>query len=156
MRPRYQRGIIRGAACGALGAALAGCSLLGLGAQTPQERAQYLEPMLSAAGFHLVPAATPEQVRHLKKLSALKVSYYTGKNGELHYWFADPDYCHCLYQGSEKAYQKYQNLRVRARLAKQEQEAAEENYEASQDMQMNMMDPFYGGFGMGPGMGFGF
>ncbi len=39
-------------------------------------------------------------------------------------------------------------------MARQEQEAAQENYEASQEMQMNMMDPFFGGFGFGPGIGF--
>ncbi len=133
---------------------LGSCSLVGMGSATPAERAQYLEPMLSAAGFHMVAADSSEKMQHLKKLPALKVNYYVGNNGELHYWFADPDYCHCLYQGNEQAYQQYEKLRIQARMAKRQQEAAEENYEASQDMQMNMMDPFFGGFG--PGLGFAF
>jgi hypothetical protein len=150
--------------CGAHGAraavsvllmiALTGCAALGIGGPTPRQRAMDLEPMLSAAGFHMVPADTPEKIQHLKTLPALKVNYYVGKDGAMRYWFADPDYCHCLYLGDEAAYQKYENLRIQARIAKNEQEAAEENYEAQQQMQMNMMNPF--GFGFGPGIGFGF
>jgi hypothetical protein len=133
---------------------LAGCAMLGLGV-TPQQRAEYLEPMLSAAGFHMLPADTAEKLAHLKKLPPLKLNYYLNKGGQLRYWFADPDYCHCLYLGTEEAYQKYQNLRLKAQVAKEEQEAAEQNYEAAQQNQMNMMDPFMG-FGWGPGIGFGF
>ncbi len=128
--------------------------MLGMGGTTPQQRAMDLEPMLSAAGFHMIPADTPEKMRHLETLPALKVNYYVGKDGAMRYWFADPSYCRCLYLGDEKAYQKYENLRVQARIARTEREAAEENYEAQQQMQMNMMNPF--GFGFGPGIGFGF
>jgi len=143
------------ALCFCIPVTIAGCSLLGLGAPTPQQRAEYLEPMLSAAGFHMLPADTTEKLEHLKKLPPLKVNYYLNKKGQLRYWFADPDYCHCLYLGTESAYQKYQNLRLQARIAKEQHEAAEENQEAAQQMQMNMMDPFMG-FGWGPGIGFGF
>ena len=43
--------------CLAWSVALAGCAMFG---PTPAERAQYLEPMLSAAGFRQVPADTPD------------------------------------------------------------------------------------------------
>lgn len=142
------------ALCVAIMLSLYGCSMLGIGGPTPRQRAEDLEPMLSAAGFHMVPADAPEKIQHLKTLPPLKMNYYTGKDGSLLYWFADPDYCHCLYLGNETAYQKYENLRVQARIAQNEQEAAEENYETQQQMQMNMMNPF--GFGFGPGIGFGF
>lgn len=142
------------ALCMAIILTLCGCSMLGIGGPTPRQRAADLEPMLSAAGFHMVPADAPEKIQHLKTLPPLKVNYYVGKDGALRYWFADPDYCHCLYLGDEAAYQKYENLRVQARIAQNEQEAAEENYETQQQMQMNMMNPF--GFGFGPGIGFGF
>ena len=145
---------VRGAVSALLMIALTGCAALGIGGPTPRQRAMDLEPMLSAAGFHMVPADTPEKTQHLKTLHALKVNYYVGKDGAMRYWFADPDYCHCLYLGDEAAYQKYENLRIQARIAQNEQEAAEENYEAQQQMQMNMMNPF--GFGFGPGVGFGF
>jgi len=132
--------------------AIESCSSLGVGKQTPQERADYLEPMLSAAGFDMIPANTPDKMAHLKTLPPLKVSYYDNKEGELRYWFADPDYCHCLYLGSQTEYQKFQDLRLQERMVRSEQEAADENYETSQQMQM---DPF-GGFGWGPGIGFSF
>jgi hypothetical protein len=137
-----------------LAIALTGCAMLGLGGVTPQQRAEYLEPMLSAAGFQMLPADTADKLEHLKKLPPLKLNYYLNKEGQPRYWFADPDYCHCLYLGSEEAYQKYQDLRLKAQVAQEEQEAAEQNYEAAQQMQMNMMNPFMG-FG-GPGIGFGF
>jgi hypothetical protein len=145
---------VQGAISALLIIALTGCAALAIGEPTPRQRAMDLEPMLSAAGFHMIPADTPEKLQHLKSLPALKVNYYVGKDGAIRYWFADPDYCHCLYLGDEAAYQKYENLRVHARIAENEQEAAEENYEAQQQMEMNMMDPF--GFGFGPGIGFGF
>ncbi len=144
-------------ACGlTLFLTLEGCTLLGLGSPTPQERAEYLEPMLSAAGFRMIPADTPQKKANLKTLQPLKLNYYTNKEGQLRYWFADPDYCHCLYLGTEAAYQKYQDLRLQAQMLKQQQEAAEANYEAQQQMQMNMMNPFMGGFGWGPGIGLAF
>jgi hypothetical protein len=151
-----QQGAARWLPCLALGLLCTGCSLLGIGQPTPEQRAHYVEPMLAAAGFGMIPADTPQKMQHLNTLPALKLSYYVGHDGQLRYWFADPHYCRCLYLGDEKAYQRYQNLRIQAREAQQEQEAAEENYEASQEMQMNMMNPFMGGFGFGPGIGFGF
>jgi hypothetical protein len=39
-------------------------------------------------------------------------------------------------------------------MVKEQREAAERNYEAAQQMQMNMIDPFMG-FRWGPGIGFG-
>jgi hypothetical protein len=152
MRARLRcRIVLAGGLC--ICAALAGCSLLGR--QTLQQHARYVEGMLSAAGFHTIPADTPEKLAHLKKLPSMKVNYYANKEGKLRYWFADPDYCQCLLLGDEGAYQKYENLRLQARIAQQQRETAEENYEASQQMQMNMMDPFMG-FGWGPGIGIGF
>ncbi|MBF6570895.1 MAG: hypothetical protein IVW54_18685 [Candidatus Binataceae bacterium] len=138
----------------ALAMALGGCSLMGLGAPTPQQRAQDLEPMLSAAGFHMILTDTPAKMAHLQTLPPLKLNDYPGSDGKPRYWFADPQFCKCLYVGDEAAYQKYENLRVQARMVQNEKEAAEENYEAQQQMQMNMMSPF--GFGFGPGIGFGF
>lgn len=152
------------AGCLASSLALAGCAMFG---PTPAERAQYLEPMLSAAGFRQLPADTPDKVQRLAKLAPLRVSHYVGKDGKMRYWFADPDYCHCFYVGDEAAYDKYQDLRLQARNARDEKEAAEENYDAAQQMQdieqQQMMDPFVGlgpsfetGFGPGFGPGFGY
>ncbi len=133
---------------------LMGCAALGLGRMTPQQRAQYVEPMLTAAGFQIIPASEPEKTQHLSQLPPFQLKYYVGENGKLRYWFADPTFCRCLYLGDERAYQKYQELRLKAKIAQANQEAAERNYEASQEMQMDMMSPF--GFGFGPSLGFGF
>ncbi len=134
-----------------LAAALAGCSAL---QPTPQERAHHLDSMLSAAGFNMIPASTPEKAAQLKQLPALKVNYYAGKDGRPHYWMADPYDCNCILLGDEQAYQKYQDLRLQARLAREQEEAAEEQAEAAQQMQMEMMNPFYGPFGPGFGVAF--
>lgn len=41
--------------------------------------AQYLDPMLPAAGFRIIPVDTPAKTQILKSLPPLKVSYYLGK-----------------------------------------------------------------------------
>jgi len=110
--------------------------------------------MLSAAGFRIIPVDTPAKTQILKSLPPLKVNYYLGKGGVPRYWLADPYECRCLYLGDQAAYQHYENLRLQNRIIRQQQETAEENLEASQNMQMDMMSPF--GAGFGPGIGFGF
>jgi hypothetical protein len=135
----------------ALSLALSGCAAVGL-TMTPQQRAQKIEPMLSAAGFRMLAANTPEKEQHLANLPPFKLHYYTNTEGKMRYWFADPAYCHCVYLGNEAAYQKYQNLHLQQQLAEQQQRAAQENYAASQQMQMDMLNPF----GFGSGFAFGF
>jgi hypothetical protein len=117
---------------------------------SPQERAKEIDPMLAAAGFREYPADTPAKMQTLKNLPALTLKRYPDKNGKLHYWVADPYECQCLYLGDQEAYQRYEQLRVQNRMIREEQEAAEENMEASENMMM--MPPF----GFGPGIGFGF
>ena len=129
-----------------LAAACTGCSLL---QPSPQQRAEELDPMLSAAGFKMIPANTPQKMATLDKLPPLKVKFYTGKDGNLRYWLADPYDCHCLYLGDESAYQRYEQLRLQNRMIKEQQEAAEANLQASENM---MMPPM----GFGPAFGFGF
>jgi len=118
----------------AMAALLAGCFMQ----ETPQQRAQRIEPMLSAAGFHMLPADTPERVAETQRLTPLKVRYYID-NGKPRYWFNDPVNCHCVYVGSEKNYQQYEQIRLSQQAAQQEAEAAQMNEEAAQQEQMNMM-----------------
>lgn len=105
--------------------------------------------MLSAAGFKMIPVDTPQKLATLDKLPPLKVKFYTGKDSSLRYWLADPYVCHRLYLGNETAYQRYEKLRLQNRMIQEQQEAAEENMEASENM---MMPPM----GFGPAFGFGF
>ena len=120
-----------------LGACLLGaCSLL---REPPAERALDLEPLLSAAGFHVVPADTPEKRAQLQSLTPAKVLYHV-TGGQPRYWFADPYNCQCLYVGDEKAYQEYQKLRLQKQLADEQREAAMVNEAAAADM---MMGPWW-------------
>jgi hypothetical protein len=115
-------------------------------AETPQQRAQRIEPMLSAAGFHIHPADTPQRQEELTSMTPLKVRYYA-RNGKLHYWFADPTLCQCIYVGNEQSYQKYEQIRLQQQQAQREEAAAMMNEDAAQQEQMNFMmwpgDPFF-------------
>ncbi len=125
------RGLLIGM-CVMLGTALGACALF---RQTPQERAKQIEPMLSAAGFNMVPADNPDKLKGIQSLPPLKIRYYTA-NGQLHYWFADPDYCRCVYTGNEAAYQQYEKLKLQSQMVQQEQMAAEANEDAAEEMMM--------------------
>jgi hypothetical protein len=118
----------------AMAALLAGCFLQ----ETPQQRAERIEPMLAAAGFHMLPADTPERIAETQRLTALKLRYYID-NGKPRYWFNDPVNCHCVYVGGEKSYQQYERIRLNQQAVQQEAEVAQMNEEAAQQEQMNMM-----------------
>jgi hypothetical protein len=123
------------AACAiAIVALLAGCFLQ----ETPQQRAQRIEPMLAAAGFHMLPADTPERIAETQRLTPLKLRYYID-NGKPRYWFNDPVNCHCVYVGGEKSYQQYERIRLNQQAAREEAETAEMDEAAAQQEQMNMM-----------------
>jgi len=109
--------------------------------ETPAQKAQRLDPVLSAAGFHMVQADSPKKQSIFATLPPLKMTYYVAKDGKPRYWFADPYQCNCVYQGSEKDYQRYQNLRIQQKLVKEEEQTAELNQDAA--MQMNMYDPMF-------------
>jgi hypothetical protein len=115
-------------------------------AKTPQQQAQELEPMLEAAGFSELPAATPDQAAKLGTLPPHTLNYYDDKNGVKHYWVADPEFCKCLFHGDEAAYQRYENIKLENQIAERDRHAVE------MQRQQQMMGP--PGFGP-PGMGFG-
>jgi len=114
--------------------------------KTPQQQAQEIEPMLEAAGFSELPAATSDQTTRLQALPPLKLNYYDDKNGVRHYWVADPEFCKCLFHGDEASYQRYENIKLENQVAERDRHAVE------MQQQQQMMGP--PGFGP-PGMGFG-
>ncbi|HJU27783.1 MAG TPA: hypothetical protein VJ718_01355 [Candidatus Binataceae bacterium] len=125
----------------ALTAALctAGC------AESAHHRADRIEAMLAASGFRMHPADTEEHQRRLETMPPLKLQYFF-VNGKPRYWFADPQFCKCIYIGNEHDYQNYQSLRLQEQIARRQQEAAELNESAAQQYQMNMMmwpGPFF-------------
>lgn len=97
---------------------IAGC------AETPQQRAQRLEPLLTQAGFHQIPADTPARLE-LLQTSPLKMQHSL-KSGKERYWFSDPYLCQCLYVGNEQSYQKYQQLKAELKESEKASERAEE------------------------------
>lgn len=109
--------------------------------ETPAQRAQRIDPVLAAAGFHMITADSSKQQSIFATLPPLKMHYYVAKDGKARYWFADPYECDCVYVGSVNAYQRYQNLRIQQKLVKEEEQTAELNQDAA--MQMNMYDPMY-------------
>jgi len=109
--------LIMAAACAAPGCA-----------ETPRQRAKRIEPMLSAAGFHMHQADTPQRQEELNSRTPLKVRYYV-RDGKPHYWFADPTICQCIYIGTEHNYQNYEQIRLQQRTAQREEAAAMMNEE---------------------------
>lgn len=132
-------------------AAAAGCAAINQFTEpSPEERAQKVEPMLSEAGFKQHIAHSNEQLTRLQALPDLQLNYYVDKDGRTHYWYADPEYCHCLFAGDQTAYNRFENLKQQ-----NEQLADVSAYQSQQqqNQQQMMMGPM--GFFGGPGGGFG-
>ena len=103
---------------GALLAVAVGCS-------TTKEK----ENMLSAAGFQMVPANTPQTEAHLKSLPADKITT-AQRDGKMYYTFPDPK-SNVLYVGQEAQYQKYRQLRYQKQMADEALNTAEMNNDAA-------------------------
>lgn len=116
-----------------LGSALSliGLAVLGSGcAYTQRHQAEQTEPMLSAAGFKMKLADTPEKLAKVKAKPQLKLQPLQ-RHGKLYYAYADADGCGCTYIGDESAYQNYQGLVQQKQIAQQDKEAAEVNEDAA-------------------------
>ena len=120
------------------------CSTIeSLGGGSLKRQAKGKGAMLSAAGFRIIPAQTPDQVNDLRSLPALKLNYYVGRGGQLHYWMADPYNCMCLFDGKEKAYLAYLEIKRKLEASEQEKEASEAQLAFAQEEEMNLMSPFW-------------
>jgi len=124
--------------------AVAGCATVAQ-PPTPQQRANKIEPMLSAAGFKMTVATTDQKTQQLAAMPQLSIKYYPDKDGNPQYWFADSQFCHCLYTGGQAAYQQYKQMRFQQHLASEQQTTAQEQMEAAQEEQMDMMNPWGAG-----------
>jgi hypothetical protein len=88
--------------------AYAGCS-------SESEQHKETERMLIAAGFHAEPADTPEKQAPLGTLpphTLVAEPLRVGGRETRAYVYADPDVCHCVLVGDEKAYQNFEQLVV--------------------------------------------
>ena len=100
---------------------------------TPSRRIINHENNLAAAGFTARPADTSERRALLAQLPAHKFVQRV-KDDKVHYVYADPSVCKCLYVGTPAAYGKYQeNKQSDARIKalkkdlKEHQNAAEDD-----------------------------
>ena len=97
------------------------------------------ERELSAAGFQMKMADTPEKQEHLATLEQRKL-FPTKMEGRLVYVYADAKGCNCLYVGSETDYQRYQRIVMVKQEIDEEQSTADELNSAS--MQWGMWGPW--------------
>jgi hypothetical protein len=92
--------------------------------QTEQQQVVQREDMLSAAGFIVKPANTPERKAMLARLPAHQ--FVMRQNGDtIHYVYADPLVCGCLYVGTQQAYNQYKANQLAQQLANEQQMTAQ-------------------------------
>ena len=136
----------------ALGLGMAGLLLgtCGLTAcQTQQQQVEQREDLLSAAGFIVRPANTPERQAMLNRLPAHK--FVRRVNGDVvHYVYADPLVCGCLYVGTQQAYNQYKANQLQQHLADEQQMAADTYSDAAWNWGA------WGPWTAGPGFGFAY
>jgi len=98
---------------------------MAIGCATTKDR----ENMLSAAGFKMMPANTPEKEAHLKSLPNDKITTVQ-REGTTYYVFPDQKN-NVAYVGQAKQYQEYQKLRYQKQLADEQLNTAEMYNQAS-------------------------
>ena len=114
-------------------------ALMSAGCISEQSRVEEREQMLTAAGFVEKPAATPDRQNQLASLQPYKIlsqQIHAGGVDTVGYVYADPQYCHCLFLGDAKAYQRYQQMAVEKKIADERVRAAEMAENASFDWGM--------------------
>ena len=86
---------------------------------------QHTENLLSAAGFRIVIANSPQRQEQLKALPPDKVTLVQ-RNGRNYYVYADPAN-NQVFVGTPSQYHKYQQLRLASNLAQDELQTAQLN-----------------------------
>ena len=126
-----------------LSASLAGCA-------TRQDVSEH-ENQLSAAGFAVRPANTPERQAMLMRLPADKFVKRTHGDSVM-YVYADPLVCDCLYVGDQQAFGRYQQYVQAKRIADEQQLTAQLYNDPRWDW--NGWGPWGADYGFGPQPGF--
>jgi hypothetical protein len=82
------------------------------------------EDRLAAAGFIIKPANTPARQAMLLRLPAHQ--FVMRQNGDtIHYVYADPLVCGCLYVGTQQAYNQYKANQLAQHLADEQMMSAQ-------------------------------
>lgn len=87
------------------------------------------EQMLGAAGFRAIPVETAQQQASFKALTPYQVQPKL-RQGRLFYVYPDPRQ-NVLYVGTQREFQKYQQLQVQENMVQQQEMTAAMNQEAA-------------------------
>ncbi len=119
---------------------LAVAILLGGCAAIQRDEAKQRESVLTAAGFQMKLADTPDRIAHLQTLRPFKIVPHM-KDGKLLYVYADPKSCKCIFVGDENAYRRYQSLALQQQLTQEQMMTAQMNEDAA--MNWGLWGPFW-------------
>lgn len=100
--------------------------------------------LLSASGFTIRAATTPQQQAALASLPDRTITMRQVK-GKSVFIYADAKGCNCIYVGNEQSYQQFKALQVQKSIASQQLMAAQINQDMAWDYQT------WGGWGGGGG-----
>jgi hypothetical protein len=101
-------------------------------ASTPDGKGVDMEKLLTAAGFKMGVADTPEKLAELKKLPQREVVPH--KDGDkVIYIYANAKECKCAFAGDEEAYQKYRKLTHAKQIADEDRREAVQNKQRQMD-----------------------
>jgi hypothetical protein len=120
--------------------------------QTRQQIVTQHEDNLAAAGFIIRPANTPERKAMLSRLPPNRF-VKREKGDTIHYIYADPLVCGCLYVGSQQAYGQYKRDRQQQHLADEQQMTADSYSDAAWNW--DAWGPWGPGYGFSYGVGYG-
>ncbi len=110
-------------------AAFAGCAMI------ERQEVTDVEQMLSAAGFQMKYANTPEKLAHLQTLTQMKLVPHTDGD-QTRFVYADAKYCKCVFAGDQDAYRRYQALALQKSIADEQRQAAMMNEDAAMNWGM--------------------
>ncbi len=96
---------------------LAGCAAI------EKQETRSTEQLLSAAGFDIKPADTPDKLATLQAMKQNKLVRRQTKDGRLQFLYGAAAVFRCVYVGDEQAYQRYENLEVQQQIAIADQES---------------------------------
>lgn len=88
------------------------------------------EDNLAAAGFVMKPANTPQRQAMLARLPAHR--FLIRQNGDaIHYVYADPLVCDCIYVGTQQAFSQFRTNQLRQHLIDEQQLVALTYFDAA-------------------------
>lgn len=110
--------------------------ILGGCASTADQDSMAIERRLSAAGFQMKLADTPEKLAHVNRLGQRRL-VPMDKDGATVFVYADGESCKCVYVGSQANYQEYERLSIQQNVVSEQRETAENINMAEQNESLN-------------------